>query len=208
MRLLGWLSKLLISALLISFLSVFTTVYMVDLYINRFLEQWKITDARMPSMDVEDFVSKLTSPSQLWGHAQPDTPNQINGEEAILEDSSVTDRNTSSSNESMDSLDDDPAVPVFNNDYEANQSSSSRQKDTVVMSAEEFNEKRKKLTNQDKTAIFSIVVAKLPQQELQKMSLLLEDGITEEELGDLENVMNAYLHQDEVAQLLAILNKY
>ena len=76
------------------------------------------------------------------------------------------------------------------------------------MSAQEFNDKRKKLTNKDKTEIFSIVITKFPQKELQKMSLLLEDGITEEELGDLEDVMNAYLEQEDVTKLLAILNKY
>ncbi len=76
------------------------------------------------------------------------------------------------------------------------------------MSAQEFNEKRKKLTSKDKSAIFSIIITKFPQEELQKMSLLLEDGITEEELGDLEDVMNAYLEKEEVVKLLAILNKY
>lgn len=204
MRLLGWFSKLLISVLLISFLSIFTTAYIVDLYINRFLEQWNMADTLKPSMDAEDYVSKLVNPSQLLNQDDSTSPSSIQ-EEDVKEDQIVTE--------------DDPGLPVFNqeevseleqeNAQPANQPpTSSDLKGTLVMSAQEFNEKRKKLTNQDKTAIFSIVMTKLPQEELQKMSLLLEDGITEEELGDLEDVMNAYLEQEEVTQLLTILNKY
>jgi hypothetical protein len=206
MRLLGWFSKLLISVLFISFLSIFTTAYIVDLYINRFLEQWNVADTLKPSIDAEDYVSKLVNPSQILNHDDSSSPNSTQKEEVVNEDHIPTDG--------------DPGLPVFNQEQvteieqeasqpPVSQSQTSRDlKDTLVMSAQEFNEKRKKLTNQDKTAIFSIVMTKFPQEELQKMSLLLEDGITEEELGDLEDVMNAYLEQEEVTKLLGILNKY
>lgn len=163
-----------------------------------------MADTLKPSMDAEDYVSKLVNPSQLLNQDDSTSPSSIQ-EEDVKEDQIVTE--------------DDPGLPVFKqeevseleqeNAQPPNQPpTSSDLKDTLVMSAQEFNEKRKKLTNQDKTAIFSIVMTKLPQEELQKMSLLLEDGITEEELGDLEDVMNAYLEQEEVTQLLTILNKY
>ncbi|MEX2415516.1 MAG: hypothetical protein WD424_05180 [Paenibacillaceae bacterium] len=202
MRLLGWFSKLLISVLLISFLSVFTTAYIVDLYINRFLEQWNVADTLKPTVDAEDYVSKLINPSRIWTQDDSPSPTSIQEDEVLNEDHTATEE-------------DDPGLPVFNPEQvtgmeqeDAQSPASSDLKDTVVMSAQEFNEKRKKLTNQDKSAIFAIVITKLPQKELQKMSLLLEDGITEEELGNLEDVMNAYLEQEEVTKLLAILNKY
>ncbi len=208
MRLLGWFSKILISVLLISFLSIFTTAYMVDLYINRFLEQWNLGETIKPAIDAEDYLSKLVNPSQIWDH--DDAVDPIEDEEIL--------------NQDRTNKDTDPGLPVFNQGQvtdtdiqqedalggqrDSSEGDISGLKDTLVMSAQEFNEKRKKLTNQDKSEIFSIVITKLPQKELQNMSLLLEDGITEEELADFVDVMNAYLEKEEVDKLIAILNKY
>jgi hypothetical protein len=224
MRILGWFSKLLISVVLISFLSIFTTAYMVDQYINKFLAKWNIEDTVKPAMDAEDYMSKLLHPSELLNPEQPfsevDTEDPglpVFNQESIdvLESNEVIDplpaledqfdhnaENPASSDASPSSAQ-QPTAPSS-----TPSSSSNELKDALVMSAQEFNEKRKKLTNKDKSEIFSIVITKLPQKELQKMSLLLEDGITEEELTDLESVMDAYLGQKEIEKLLAILNKY
>jgi len=163
-----------------------------------------MADTIKPSIDTEDYVSKLVNPTEIWEQDEPPTndPMLEHEDEAVIEDHV--------------SNDDDPGLPVFNQgqaiegEPEVTQQPevSEDLRDALVMTAQEFNEKRKKLTNQDKTEIFSIVMTKLPQEELQKMSLLLEDGITEEELGNLEDVMNAYLEQEEVAKLITILNKY
>ncbi len=203
-------------------------------------------DVGSPSIDAEDYVSKLINPSQMWDddvvHSEEDekTLNQEQtttdidpglpvfnqgqasevedeGTQDGLQDSSGVIENGSQGN-SIDSSQ-AGAQDRLQSNQDGEQSSSqtstrppisggNKLEDTLVMSAQEFNEKRKKLTNQDKSAIFSIVMTKLPQTELQKMSLLLEDGITEEELADLVDVMNAYLEQEEVEKLLAILNKY
>lgn len=233
MRLLGWFSKLLMSVLLISFLSIFTTAYMVDLYINRFLEQWNLSDTLKPTIDVEDYVSKLANPSQIWDH---DAVDAVEDEKILNKDQTATDidpglpvfnqgqvtdilqddvqessqdnSKDSSMGDTQDTTQDREQTNSAQTSIQPPVSSNGDLKDTLVMSAQEFNERRKKLTNQDKSAIFSIVITKLPQTELQKMSLLLEDGITEEELADFVDVINAYLEKEEVDKLIAILNKY
>jgi hypothetical protein len=215
MRILGWFSKLLISVVLISFLSIFTTAYMVDQYINKFLEKWNIEDTVKPAMDAEDYMSKLLHPSELLNSEQPISEEDMevseNAEDTglpVFNQESIEDLE---SNEGIEPIAPE-AAPSSTQQPSASSStpssSSKELKDTLVMSAQEFNEKRKKLTTKDKSEIFSIVITKLPQKELQKMSLLLEDGITEEELNDLESVMAAYLGQKEIEKLLAILNKY
>ncbi|MEX1029021.1 MAG: hypothetical protein WDZ91_03110 [Paenibacillaceae bacterium] len=235
MRVLGWFSKLLLSVLLISFLSVFTTAYIIDLYINKFLEQWNVADTIKPSIDAEDYMSKLVNPLQFLNRDDSSSGddiglpvfnqgsvNELEQEDLQQSDPSTNGQSDDSTDQSANDQSNEPSIdpndltnqstnPSTNDPINpsSNQSpTSSELKDTLVMSAQEFNEKRKKLTNKDKSAIFSIVITKFPQKELQKMSFLLEDGITEEELGDLEDVMNAYLEQEEVTKLLAILNKY
>jgi hypothetical protein len=226
MRILGWFSKLLISVVLISFLSIFTTAYMVDLYINKFLAKWNMEDTVKPAMDAEDYISKLIHPTELLypeqSMSEEDTEdaglpvfnqksiNELESNEGIEPIAPLGDQsdNKAESPASSDAVPSSAEQPSSSASTTTPSSSSNELKDALVMSAQEFNEKRKKLTNKDKSEIFSILITKLPQKELQKMSLLLEDGITEEELNDLEGVMDAYLGQKEVAKLLAILNKY
>src|SRR5690606_31881877 len=77
--------------------------------------------------------------------------------------------------------------------------------DSLVMSAEQFNDRRKNLTEAERLEIFALFFNKLPQEELQHLSQLLEDGITAEEAGTILQVMNTYLEQNEVDRLLSIL---
>jgi hypothetical protein len=75
----------------------------------------------------------------------------------------------------------------------------------LVMSAEEFNEKRKNLSEEDKVEIFTILLNHVPQEELQRLSVLVEDGITAEEAVVITEVMEDYLGPAEMERLIAIL---
>ncbi len=89
MRLFGWFSKLLLSVILISFLTIFTTAYIVDQYINKFLNQWDMADIEKPTMDVEDYLSKLVNPSQLLD--QSHTPSSGDADIPVFNQGSVDD---------------------------------------------------------------------------------------------------------------------
>jgi len=226
MKVLGWFGKLLASALLISFLSVMTTAYLVDQYVSAVLERFQLTNIERPSLDLSDLLFGANNPgqhsgSQLSGEAAVASA-QTDGREEAVEASAEPDSESTAPSEAEADTDagleadieadsdvsgryDDPggdALPVFG------QSSVTRSADSIVMSAEQFNEARKKLTDDDKLVIFTIVMNKLPQDELQNMSQLLEDGITELELEQLERVIYTHLQEDDIAKLLAILNKY
>ncbi len=76
------------------------------------------------------------------------------------------------------------------------------------MSTEDFAKKKEALSSDDKMKIFSLVVAKLPQTEVQTLSAILEDGITTQELDEVNATLKKYLSDKELSQLTAILNKY
>jgi len=76
----------------------------------------------------------------------------------------------------------------------------------LIMSAEEFNEKRKNLSEEDKVEIFTILLNHVPQEELQRLSVLVEDGITAEEAVAITEVMEGYLGPEEMDRLIAILD--
>lgn len=223
MKMLGWFGKLLASALLLSFLSVFTTVYIVDRYIQGFLSQWNLPSAERESFDIGDYISSLTDAAQLWERSavRPEKAGQgpslhpsLSPSPEALEASAPGQGGSKAEAESgemsethlppspSDPAASEEALPVFGNMEAA------KLGDALVMSAEEFNEKRKQLTDEDKMEIFSIMITRVPQEEFQRLSLMLEEGITEAEAKELEDVINAYLHKEEVARLLAILNKY
>jgi len=216
----GWFGKLFAAAILISLLSVFTTVYLVDQYVEAILDRWNLSDVERPSLKLGELFSSLaslermdSSDSTTETDDNPDkstsSPDEWNPQINVEKDGTDAPNGAVKANASpvendklpLDqyNVDTDQAVPV------SGQVDPSR---IIVMSAEEFNNKRKKLSDGDKLEIFSLLMQKLPQQELQRMSELLEDGITEDELAELEEVINAYLHKDDVDRLLLILNKY
>ncbi|MVP00737.1 hypothetical protein [Paenibacillus lutrae] len=81
-------------------------------------------------------------------------------------------------------------------------------KKDVVVSTEDFSKKKDSLSGTDKQKILSILIAKLPSEEVQKLSKLVEDGITAEELKEVDGKMKQYLSKEEYEQLSVILKKY
>ncbi|MGF7034098.1 hypothetical protein J2T17_005047 [Paenibacillus mucilaginosus] len=77
----------------------------------------------------------------------------------------------------------------------------------VVVSGEEFNKLKDALSESDKTKVFGMLYNRVPPEEMQKISLLLEDGITAAEIKELEQVLQRHLKEEEYKQLLGIIEK-
>lgn len=75
----------------------------------------------------------------------------------------------------------------------------------VVVSGEDFTKKKEQLSDEDKNKIFNLLVTRIPQDEMQRISRLMEDGITASELKEIEQVLQKYLKQDEYNQLLGMI---
>ncbi len=80
--------------------------------------------------------------------------------------------------------------------------------DQIILSPEDFNQKKDQMSGEDKMRIFSLVMTKVPAEEIQKLSLYLEEGLTQEETQDIKSIIKAYLQEDDLNELVAILEKY
>ncbi|OXM84547.1 hypothetical protein [Paenibacillus rigui] len=75
----------------------------------------------------------------------------------------------------------------------------------VVVSGEDFTKKKDQLTNEEKNKIFNLLMTRVPQDEMQRISRLMEDGITAAELKEIEQVLQKYLKPEEYTQLLSMI---
>lgn len=78
----------------------------------------------------------------------------------------------------------------------------------TVFSSDFLSSAKDNMSNDDKVKLFTLLVSKLPATEVQSISQLMEGGITQEELVQLDGIIRKYLTQEEYKQVLAILEKY
>lgn len=78
----------------------------------------------------------------------------------------------------------------------------------TIVSTEALQFTKDNITGEDKMKLFSLLISKLPSDELQNISQLMEDGITQAELGEMEAIIRKHLTKEEFDQLIAILEKY
>ncbi|MNC45761.1 hypothetical protein D3C75_947460 [compost metagenome] len=75
----------------------------------------------------------------------------------------------------------------------------------LVMTPEAMKDLKNNLPADEKANIFNILMAKLPQEEMQKISKAMEDGLTESEVKDLQQVIAKYVDQEEYDTLMKML---
>jgi len=221
MRLLRGVVKWCLGSVLICLISILTTWYIVNQYVSAVLGQFHITTPeqklqlnRMISQLSEQAESLLTGTStrqavpegnvaagQGNGHLglsgeQPGGTNPANGSSPGTAGDAAKSRATSTAEP-------DDAVAAWS---QVGQQQDKQKK--VVISAQDFLQKKDELSADDKTKIFSILSTRLPPEEIQKLSGFVEDGITEDELKQLESIVAKYVKPEEYQQLLDILNKY
>jgi hypothetical protein len=220
MKVLTWLGKIVISSVLITTITMFTTWYVVNMYVEDIFRQYQIP-ALGKKVQFSDFAARLAGELNIvmrrdgGKQAAPvDTPaakpspspnpsgSEPNSGSGSSDPSLHSDAGADGEAASQGVKDDD-AVAVMGRVSDANE-----QKKELVMSTEDFAKKKEALSSDDKMKIFSLVVAKLPQNEVQHLSVLLEDGITTDELNQVNDTLKKYLNETELKQLTAILNKY
>ncbi|MCJ8013024.1 hypothetical protein MUG84_14900 [Paenibacillus sp. KQZ6P-2] len=89
----------------------------------------------------------------------------------------------------------DNSIPVMGQGLmgESAAGSQSVQDQQVMISPEDVAKKKQELTSSEKEQIFNILMTKLPQSEMQKISSAMEDGLTEQELQTIEDTISKYL---------------
>ena len=242
MKLMKWLLKISLTAVLVSTLTILTTGIVVNAYLQSVLASFNIQLDAQP-MGVGGIMKNLLGMNGSSGqdkldkgtdNANGDPPPGSQSEGAASGSSGVMDE-TDTSGEDPDSGsktgdakgtsgsssdgtgagDDSQAVegeappedslPVMGRS--AGESAAGQGDQQVVMTPDEMVDKKSSLSTKEKEEIFTLLMTKLPQAEMQKISEAMEDGLTAAELDEIESGISKYLSKEEFEKLMTMLQK-
>lgn len=244
MNFVKWLSRIVVSTLFISSLTVMTSWYVMNLSVQHVLKQFHL-ETGQNQFKLSEFLTILTKQMNTISLGKqnsaekgedPSSYNEqadrlsdpakgtasINNDPGLDLDPETGNEAKTNANANAGTVSDshgqkdandkqsrDPeAVSVFNQISGLNDMSSETNGNEVIISAEDFFMKKEGLSDEDKMKIFTMLVAKLSQDEMQQISAYVEDGVTRNELKKIEDILLGKLNHDEFEQLMAIINKY
>ncbi|MBD2871798.1 hypothetical protein [Paenibacillus arenilitoris] len=218
----GWLAKLIAAGLIVSFLSIWTTGYIVTSYVDTLLKQFNLP-LDVPPMATSGVWGKLwgadpllktdiadkegTSPAGEDGTEKDEPAGEGQGEEpeavdafGQLEDAPLTDIGVGSGTQANGGAESEGGAEQ--------EGASGIDGTETAVTTDELSEVKEQMTDQDKETLFGLLMDKLPQQSWQTISQYVENGLTEQELTDIQQIMAQYLDKTEYEQMMTILKKY
>lgn len=183
---------------LASALSILTTAYVVNTYIQSVLASFDIK-LDGPEPGIGRFMKSLTGMD-----TKPAASDTAEDKETGVPNSNKTEEgkpNTTGGKSGEKTVDEEvpkDALPVMGE-------ASSEQE--LVMTPEAMLNLKENLPADEKTNIFNILMAKLPQEEMQKISKAMEDGLTVSEVQELQQVIAKYVDQEEYETLMKMLTR-
>lgn len=77
----------------------------------------------------------------------------------------------------------------------------------VVVTPDDLVAKKEELPDKQKEEIFAILMKKLPQEDMQILTVALEGGLTETEMINIEQILSKHLDKTEYAKVMELLKK-
>ena len=193
MKLLGWLAKLTFGAVLAAAVSMLTTFYVVQHYIDRLLQTFNL-NAEANRVEISEFLGNLWNLANIMiqGNSAANQQETASGEEPAETDESAPE-----------------AVPAWSQTASGGlKQGEAAGGQALVMSEEQFRQTKEKLSDADKSAIFSLLISRLSPDEIARISSFVEGGITAEELSEVEKIVENRLRPEEYEKLQHLLEKY
>lgn len=190
--------KTVIQTAIVCLISLATTWYAVHLYVDEILDQFNIST---PEQKLQ--LSKMIAAISLqagWSKnndAIPAQPEQVPLSELRNDSTQMDTQPPNSLEEEGRMIFDQPTIPAW----------SQRKEDALVFSADEFVTIKDMLTDEEKWRIFEIIL-QLPQNEMIRLSEMIEDGITEKEMEEIYSIFKLYVNPAEYDELMSIISKY
>lgn len=199
MRWLKWCGKIVITVMLVSTLTLLTTGLIVRSYVESLLSSFNIAWEGQPTGLTSIFQGALGMNSS---NTNENTSEKSTEEQKKAPDPAANKQNSNSPESSSGSKD---SVPDLAESPDEGTDNSEETKDPVVMSPDDVAKYKDTIPNEEKTEVFDLLMNKIPTDEMQLIASNMENGITEQELQDMEQVIAKYLTEDEYKQLMAIL---
>lgn len=216
MKLLLWLGKMTMTAVFVFTVAIFAVWMGAQTYVDKLLAQNQLANG-MKQIEFSEYLSELTGRLNII--KQPPNKQEKNGPSGSEETGSQAAEgpkpdgtNSSVKGDGEGRLPADApkgggALPVWNQSRN-NASSSAEQRKKVMLSVEDLQKLKETISSEDKMKIFTLLTSRLPQNEIQEISQLVENGVTEEKLARIQSIIEQYLKPNEYQQLFEILDKY
>lgn len=252
MKLMKWLLKISLTAVLVSTLTILTTGMVVNAYIQSVLASFNIQLEGQPmgiggimknvfgmnsskekdteknaTEDKQEGADRIGSSSGTIGTPADDSAADAKDGTAGSSDNGLSsetnsdsgadgdagtpseasgsgrDQNSGDPSEEGENSPPEDSVPVMGSAGE----SAAQEDQQILMTPDELMDKKSSLTMKEKEEIFTLLMNKLPQPEMQKISEAMEDGLTADELKEIEQGISKYLSKNEFDKLLDLLQK-
>ncbi|GKU77186.1 hypothetical protein [Paenibacillus sp. L3-i20] len=217
-RRLAWLGKLIAAGLILSFLSIWTTGYIVTSYVDTLLKQYELP-IEVPPMAMSGVWGKL------WG-ANPPVETKLSSPQVDStidnsESESTTGTKEPDSVEAFGEIEQAPItdIGIGEGSHAAGESEAEPGREVqegtsgvdgteTAVTTDEIESTKQMMSEEDKTQLFQLLMTKLPQESWQQISEFVENGLTETELTSVEQIMAQHLDTAEYERMLEILKKY
>jgi hypothetical protein len=237
-KLINWLTKIIIQTMLIAGLTIYLTWVTVHTYVDKLLSKYHL-DSAESKIGFSDFLSQMSGslnilkPSRLNNQASGKTSELAQSPEPTkeplrqtLSDPAITEipamvkpegttspkpepaTSDAASTGAVKAADDSVSVWKQTGNASNQEQSKTGKQKELVMSAEQFTKKKGQITDKDKVTIFTLLATRLPQTEFQQISTYVEDGVTEQEWVDIQKIVEQYLKPEEYKELQDILANY
>ncbi|GGH30090.1 hypothetical protein [Paenibacillus segetis] len=225
MKWIGWLLKLSITIVMVSLLTVLTTGYVVNHYIGSLLSSYNIpVAAQAPSIggifkemlglgggnktkDTKDSQRADSTGKIGNGTVDGSVGTSPSGVDTSGDPSKgTTDQNKDNGKSTSEDTEQDipeDALPVMGGIT----SGDSQQDQEIIVSPDDLVAKKDGLASTEKEEVFSMLMSKLPEEEMRKLTEAMEGGLTESEIFDIEQILSKYLDKEEYSKMMEILQK-
>ncbi|MBO9598439.1 MAG: hypothetical protein J7559_11570 [Cohnella sp.] len=213
----SWALRLVATAVLLSFLCIWTTGYIVNSYMESIIKQLELP------LETKPFALSGVW-GTLWG-ADSDTPVKEAGKEARTANAKATDSDigvddpdeqddpkeqatatspASSASNGQASASETPDVGTTTQEQQPN-SGEERRGDDVPAVSGIAGEGDRQMTDAERQALYANVVSKLDASQLQLLSEALQGGVSADKLAQLKEMLKAALTADEYDQMMETL---
>lgn len=198
-RRLAWIGKLLAAGLIISFLSIWTTGYIVTSYVESLLRQFELP-IEVPPMAMSGVWGSL------WG-SDPFLVSEDGGQEDQPSDKEAVDEKPEPDAEEVFAPIEEEPITDNGGSQEDGGGEETDGTETSV-TPDELEAAKDEMSQADKELLFDLLMSKLPEEAWLEISEYMEEGLTEQELISVEQVMAQHLDTAEYEQMMEILKKY
>ncbi|WP_442602487.1 hypothetical protein [Paenibacillus sp. KN14-4R] len=207
-----WVGKIVIGTALVTVLTLSITWYTVNMVVQEALQQFNLQGV-VPEIKLTDVVSRLINGPQ----GGQTSSNLSSKTKKPISENVKGSTNTGGTSESQGQAQispspspgkSDDAVSVWSQINGGRANGSSNQLNSgMMMSIEDFTKKKDQMSNEDKMKIFSTIVSRVPENEIQRLSTLVENGITADEAKEMETILRKYLKPAEYTEIITIITK-